>query len=317
MAEQLHPPPSEGHEPPPPQPASETTEIHPNQESHALAIIPIEHSLLSTDPEIEEWETNLRGWLHTVPKRRNVSAEEMESWISSSGIPLPQQLQSLHRLELYQRVLKIHKLIRRPNQVKEGGSLDQSQARFQRTDQWIPVYSWLESLDRNEVVKSKEITEWLDDNPEIKDNLYGRHSRYHLMHYIQKCHMKILKRQGKIPKVVKKVSSLVTPVKFLGDTVIQAPIAASPATPATPLNTIPNGVTPPSMTTPQPKVLNSTVTPLATPLSLPDNISSNLFKSNEVALAKYGEALSKYELLTDLENHLTSLVSRHKQAING
>lgn len=238
----------------------------------------------------------------------------MESWISSSGIPLPQQLQSLHRLELYQRVLKIHKLIRRPNQVKEGGSLDQSQARFQRTDQWIPVYSWLESLDRNEVVKSKEITEWLDDNPEIKDNLYGRHSRYHLMHYIQKCHMKILKRQGKIPKVVKKVSSLVTPVKFLSDTVIQAPIAASPATP---LNTIRNSVTPPSMTTPQPKVLNSTVTPLATPLSLPDNISSNLFKSNEVALAKYGEALSKYELLTDLENHLTSLVSRHKQAING
>lgn len=70
-------------------------------------------------------------------------------------------------------------------------------ARFQRTDQWIPVYSWLESLGTNEVVKSKEIDEWLCENPKVKEQLYARHSRYHLMHYVQKCHLKMLRRRGK------------------------------------------------------------------------------------------------------------------------
>ncbi|XP_070027296.1 uncharacterized protein [Nicotiana sylvestris] len=38
--------------------------------------------------------------------------------------------------------------------------------RFQRTDQWMPVYSWLESLDTDEVIKSKEIIDWLTANPD-------------------------------------------------------------------------------------------------------------------------------------------------------
>lgn len=69
--------------------------------------------------------------------------------------------------------------------------------RFQRTDQWRPVYSWLESLATDEPVKSKDILDWLTENPEIREQLYARHSRYHLMHYIKKCHMKILKRKEK------------------------------------------------------------------------------------------------------------------------
>ncbi|CAH9092578.1 unnamed protein product [Cuscuta europaea] len=69
--------------------------------------------------------------------------------------------------------------------------------RFQRTDQWMPVYSWLESLDTDEVVKSKDILHWLTENAEIREQLSSRHSRYHLMHYIKKCHVKLLKRKGK------------------------------------------------------------------------------------------------------------------------
>lgn len=69
--------------------------------------------------------------------------------------------------------------------------------RFQRTDQWLPVYSWLESLETDEVVKSKDVSDWLSENPKVKDQLGLRHSRYHLMHYIKKCHMKILKRKEK------------------------------------------------------------------------------------------------------------------------
>ncbi|XP_051143822.1 uncharacterized protein LOC127260168 [Andrographis paniculata] len=77
--------------------------------------------------------------------------------------------------------------------------------RFQRTDQWMPVYSWLESLDTDEVIKSKDVVDWLTANPEIRDHLYSRHSRYHLMHYIKKCHVKILKRKEKQGLIVAKL----------------------------------------------------------------------------------------------------------------
>ncbi|KAG6386103.1 hypothetical protein SASPL_154991 [Salvia splendens] len=77
--------------------------------------------------------------------------------------------------------------------------------RFQRTDQWKPVYSWLESLDTDELIKSKDVVDWLTANPEIRDDLYARHSRYHLMHYIKKCHVKILKRNEKQGLIVAKL----------------------------------------------------------------------------------------------------------------
>lgn len=47
------------------------------------------------------------------------------------------------------------------------------------------------------MVKSKEISDWLTENPKIQEQLCSRHSRYHLMHYIKKCHFKILKRREK------------------------------------------------------------------------------------------------------------------------
>ncbi|EYU35855.1 hypothetical protein ABFS82_09G036800 [Erythranthe guttata] len=77
--------------------------------------------------------------------------------------------------------------------------------RFQRTDQWKPIYSWLESIDTDEVIKSKDVVDWLTANPEIRDHLYTRHSRYHLMHYIKKCHVKILKRKEKQGLIVAKL----------------------------------------------------------------------------------------------------------------
>ncbi|XP_057972377.1 uncharacterized protein LOC131160579 isoform X2 [Malania oleifera] len=99
---------------------------------------------------------------------------------------------------------------------------DFSHARFQRTDQWIPVYSWLESLDKDEVVKSKEISDWLSDNPKIREQLCLRHSRYHLMHYIKKCHLKILKRRDK--KKEPQHSNKTTPVKVQKPGVVKQPV---------------------------------------------------------------------------------------------
>ncbi|KAK1389026.1 RING finger protein [Heracleum sosnowskyi] len=89
---------------------------------------------------------------------------------------------------------------------------DHLQARFQRTDQWKLVYTWLETLEDTEVVKSNDIADWLSANPDVRDDLYSRHSRYHLMHYIKKWHVKILKRKERkkglpITKANKKIMS--------------------------------------------------------------------------------------------------------------
>lgn len=91
----------------------------------------------------------------------------------------------------------LHGLIFQILQENEANNLDVPHARFQRTDQWLPVYAWLETLNKDEVVKSKEIADWLEQNPKIQEQLCSRHSRYHLMHYVKKCHFKILKRRQK------------------------------------------------------------------------------------------------------------------------
>jgi hypothetical protein len=63
------------------------------------------------------------------------------------------------------------------------------------------VYKWLESLELESLVTSKEISEWLTSNPQIMDRLVEKHSKYHLIHYTQRMHLKLLKKRGKIPKV--------------------------------------------------------------------------------------------------------------------
>lgn len=80
--------------------------------------------------------------------------------------------------------------------------------RFQRTDLWKPVYGWLESLDKDVLVNGKEISEWLSSNPNVMERLFEKHSRYHLMHYIQRLHLKLLKKKGKLPKVLRTLLSV-------------------------------------------------------------------------------------------------------------
>ncbi|XP_050235685.1 uncharacterized protein LOC126685773 isoform X2 [Mercurialis annua] len=146
----------------------------------------------------QEWETMARAWLTAFPEPKTVSTTAVESWIDSNRGYLPADLQSMPRSDLIDRLLAIQNYMRLPNQaIAEANEVDIPHARFQRTDQWLPVYSWLESLDKDEAVKSKDISDWLTENPDIKEHLCSKHSRYHLMHYIKKCHMKILKRREK------------------------------------------------------------------------------------------------------------------------
>ncbi|KAH7855378.1 hypothetical protein Vadar_024175 [Vaccinium darrowii] len=149
------------------------------------------------DQAARQWEKLVRGWISTMPEGKTVTSSEVEDWINSNLSSLPEEFKSMPRPELYEWFNSVANSMRASNEHKDSIQLDPNHARFQRTDQWMPVYSWLESLDTDELIKSEDIIDWLSANPEIKEQLYSRHSRYHLMHYIKKCHIKMLKRKEK------------------------------------------------------------------------------------------------------------------------
>ncbi|CAN1802389.1 hypothetical protein LINPERHAP1_LOCUS23357 [Linum perenne] len=146
------------------------------------------------------WMTMAQAWLTAFPDAKAVSTADVESWIDSNFTSLPTDLQSMPRSEIIDRLFSIQNYMRHPTETEVNQvdtTSDIPSYRFQRTEQWRPVYSWLETLDNDEVVTSNEIYDWLDSNPDIKEHLFSRHSRYHLMHYIKKCHVKILKKREK------------------------------------------------------------------------------------------------------------------------
>ncbi|CAL0327627.1 unnamed protein product [Lupinus luteus] len=152
-------------------------------------------------PSQQEWETMARAWICSFPEAKEVTMPEVESWINSNLASLPEVLRSVPRPNICVGLISVQNRIRFPiNEEGRANQLDLSHARFQRTDKWIPVYSWLEALDKDEVVKSDEIADWLTENPKIQEQLSSKHSQHHLLHYIKKCHSKILKRREKAQK---------------------------------------------------------------------------------------------------------------------
>lgn len=149
------------------------------------------------------WEA-ARAWLMTLPRRRNVMHNEIEDWLHHNKHNLSREITTMPRQHLYRYLVSQHKLIRRadqpqsPQQQTETAEwLEPPTARFKRSDKWKPIYSWLESLDAQEIVRTKTIGDWLTQNPDVREDLESKHSRYHLIHYIQKCHAKILKKKEK------------------------------------------------------------------------------------------------------------------------
>ncbi|TYG59381.1 hypothetical protein ES288_D08G297500v1, partial [Gossypium darwinii] len=157
------------------------------------------NQLREVQQQAQEWETLARAWVGAFPEAKAVTESQVEVWIdrllSIQNYPLIKKW----RKKRFQKLMNKEIILDFVFGIleREPSQHDLPPARFQRTDQWIPVYSWLESLDTDEVVKSKDILDWLNDNPQVKDQLCYRHSRYHLMHYIKKCHLKILKRREK------------------------------------------------------------------------------------------------------------------------
>lgn len=344
----------------------------------------------------EEWETRAGDWLSTLPMRRNVSTEEMDGWINSNLSSLPDHLKSQSRSHLYGRLISLHKLIRRSVfQASDAAPVEPYNRPFKRTDQWIPVYTWLESLDGTEIVKAKTINEWLSQHPTVKEQLSASHSRYQLMHYIRKCHANILKKKEKLRKrmavqhaakenpsmnlntgvttVADPLSTLIAavplstltmvaappstvttvpvplstmttvPVPLSTETTVPVPLSAVSTAPVSlstetvpvplspvstvpislsetttapvPLSTVSTGPVPLSMVTALPVPLNmvaTTTVPISTTATvavLPN--TGNLPKDINMPLSKKDEAFLRYELLTDLQNQLSSILSRH------
>ncbi|KAG9445983.1 hypothetical protein H6P81_012111 [Aristolochia fimbriata] len=227
-----------------------------------------------TDAEAQEWETKAQAWLSSMPVGRDVMVSEIDSWIDSDPSSVPETLKSLPRSSLHHRILSLQKIMHNTSEIKNSNQDDPPRPRFVRTDQWIPVYSWLESLEANEVVKSKDISEWLSENPKVKDQLYARHSRYHLMHYIQKLHLKMLRKREKLKK---------------GTQHIQPSIART----SLPIRIIDNG----EVTAEDP---------------FAGKFSSNLSKDNEMYSSRKNEARLRYELFTELQDQLSALLARHR-----
>ncbi|CAK9170284.1 unnamed protein product [Ilex paraguariensis] len=222
--------------------------------------------------QTQQWESMARAWLSTLPEDKTVAPNEVETWLQSNQTSIPDEVRSMPRSQLYERLNSIQNSIAPSTEEKPANQVDPSQARFQRTDQWMPVYAWLESLDSDEVIKSKDILDWLSENPEVKESLYSKHSRYHLMHYIKKCHVKILKRKERKKglQVTNKENS--------------------------------------------PKVNKSGGT--KPPVPLPFDSLSNLPKDSDVYLAKRSEALQKFEILVELEKHLSAAFPKqHENAL--
>ncbi|XP_078434494.1 ribonucleoside-diphosphate reductase subunit beta [Wolffia australiana] len=160
---------------------------------------------------MSEWEAEARAWLSSLPEGKIPTAEEIDEWIDYHRSLLSDD-QTTHGTVIRDRILDVHRemfpamsqgsAVNRRNTggvAESSGGVNDSWRSLCRAEHWLPVYSWLESLDTVEVVSNKEIKDWFRENPDIKENL-SRRTRYHLMQYIQKVHAKILKRKGNFQK---------------------------------------------------------------------------------------------------------------------
>lgn len=152
----------------------------------------------------------------------------------------------------------------------------------------MPAYQWLESLDRDQIVSGDEVAEWFDRNAEFRDRLLSRHTKYHMMHYVQKLHLKLLKKRGKYPKTM-----LLSTARALLKTSNSLAIVRDNAT------TMQD---------------NSFIRKDEVLLNCKSSV--NTLKENPTFSSKKSEAFVRYQLLTDLQNQLIDVLSKQKSAAN-
>ncbi|KAK3123986.1 hypothetical protein QOZ80_8AG0638950 [Eleusine coracana subsp. coracana] len=235
------------------------------------------------------WEINARAWLESFPDGHPPTEPEVDAYIDAHRPELP----SLPRSQLQQRILAL-----RGDQV-----LDAEQSafpyRFQRTDLWKPVYQWLESLEMESLVETKQISDWLTSNPKIMDRLVEKHSKYHLIHYTQRMHLKLLKKRGKLPKTLQLSAARAT-VKP----------SAAPLTPEESIVALRKPTPPVSG-----RFSGDSAARVQSSTAGSFQGGSASLRDKKTSLSKRKEALLKYELLTDLQNQLTTVLLKQCRTV--
>ncbi|KAM1185969.1 hypothetical protein ACFXTH_015170 [Malus domestica] len=284
------------------------------EEEEAVAEQRVSDNDNASEQSSQEWETMARAWLCSFPEAKAVSMDEVEAWIDSNFDFIPQGIKSMPRGDLCHRLIAIQNCMRLPNQDphspiqdgKEENQGDIPHARFKRTDQWRPAYIWLESLEKDDVVKSKDIADWLTENPDIQAELCSRHSKYHLMHYIKKCHMKILKRREK-KKVVD--TSCFSPISLENSKRLSEDADASSIWTT---SGIKQPDKPASLKVHKDVAMKQEAL-LPSPLSV-CNALINAPKDGDAYVMKRKEAIQKYEILVELEKLLAPTFLRREVA---
>ncbi|PVH37259.1 hypothetical protein PAHAL_6G277000 [Panicum hallii] len=228
------------------------------------------------------WEVAARAWLESFPDGRPPTEPEVDAYIDAHRPELP----SLPRSQLHQRLLAL-----RGDQVLDA---DQSAFpyRFQRTDLWKPVYQWLESLDMDSLVATQQISDWLTSNPKIMDRLVEKHSKYHLIHYTQRMHLKMLKKKGKLPKTLQLSAARAT---------VQP--SAAPVAPEESIAPLPKTIPPVTG-----RFSSGSAGRQQSGAAGRFQGGNATLRDKKTSLSKKKEALLKYELLTDLQNQLTAVL---------
>lgn len=85
--------------------------------------------------------------------------------------------------ELAKKKLRERKNYADPNFVNRGKPV---------SEKWKPVWIWLQSLNRKDVVEASDVTAWLAGNPDYSKEIKQHHSHGALVHYVQKCHQRLI-----------------------------------------------------------------------------------------------------------------------------
>ena len=73
-------------------------------------------SIFNDNKEKNGWET-ARAWLWTLPRRWNVSFEEVEEWVKGNKEKLSREIVTMPRTHLFRFLVAQHKLMRRAEHV--------------------------------------------------------------------------------------------------------------------------------------------------------------------------------------------------------
>jgi len=130
------------------------------------------------------------------------------------------------------------------------------------------------------------------------DRLVEKHSKYHLIHYTQRMHLKMLKKKGKLPKTLQLSAARAT----------VRPIAAA--------------VTPEENIVPLQKTIPPVTGIPSVSACRQQSSTAGRFeggnatlRDKKTSLSKKKEALLKYELLTDLQNQLTAVLLKQCRTV--